>query len=319
MFACKSSTLFCALVPLLLSACGGGGGDSATTATPFSGFTGGAVSLQFAAQSGSTTVGCAASAAGLGTTQVAGAVKDLRFYMANVNFVKEDGTLVPLVLNVANGDLWNAKNATDTLTLLDLEDGTGECAGGTTATNALITGTVPEGRYVGVKMTMGVPESLNHLDPMDAATPLALSSTALGWSWTTGRIFSKIEVTDPAKATAPTWSAPVFTAHLGASNCVGDPAAGQTASCSIPNRMVFTLGDTTTPFNPGSQKVVLDLQALLAGNNVTQNTTGTASGCMSGRDDPECVPMFQALKIDLATGQPIQNGLGQQAFKVAAK
>jgi uncharacterized repeat protein (TIGR04052 family) len=302
-----------ALLPLLLAlgACGGDG-DSAS---PFTGFGGGAVSLQFEARAGSAAVNCATEIAGLGTGNVAARLQDLRFHVANVSFVKADGTEVPLILTITANDDWNAKSGSDTLTLIDLEDATGTCAGGTSAMNAVITGTVPAGDYVAVKMNMGVPESLNHLDPFDPATPLALTSTSLGWNWTTGRIFSKIEVTDPNLSTAPTWSAPVFTAHLGALNCTGDPAAGQTASCAIPNRMWFTLGDSTTPFNPTQHKIVIDVQALLAGNDVTRNTAGTASGCMSALDDPECVAMFSALKITQATGLPINGGAGQLVFR----
>ena len=37
--------------------------------------------------------------------------------------------------------------------------------------SAVETAVVPAGDYVAVKMTLGVPESLNHLDPMAADTP----------------------------------------------------------------------------------------------------------------------------------------------------
>ena len=301
----------------VLGACGGDGDGDSTS--PFSGFGGGAVNLQFEARAGSAAVDCTSEIASLGTGSVAARLQDLRFHIANVSFVKADGTEVPLILTIAANDNWNAKSGSDTLTLVDLEDATGTCAGGTAAMNSVIVGTVPAGDYVAVKMSMGVPESLNHLDPFAADTPLALTSPSLGWNWTTGRIFSKIEVTDPNRSTTPTWSAPVFTAHLGALSCTGDPAAGQAASCAIPNRMAFTLGDSATPFNPNLHKIVIDVQALLAGNDVTINTAGTASGCMSALDDPECVPMFNALKIAQATGLPINGGAGQHVFKAVGR
>ncbi len=178
---------------------------------------------------------------------------------------------------------------------------------------------MPAGEYVAVTMTLGVPESMNHLDPFGAATPLPLTSTSLGWNWTTGRIFSKIEVTDPARATAPSWPAPVFTSHLGALSCTGDPAAGVPATCAIPNRAQFTLGSTGATFDPRRDKIVIDVQALLAGNDVTANTVGTASGCMSALDDPECGPMFAALQIDRASGLPIANGAAQTVFRMQAQ
>lgn len=299
----------------LLAACGGGGDSDWSPFFP--GFGGGNVELLFEARAGAAVASCGTAITGIGTTKVSARVQDLRFHIANVTFVRSDGAEVPLTLTMKPlaDEYWSARNSTDSLTLIDLENGSAECSAGTAATNAVISGTVPAGDYVAVKMTLGVPESLNHLDPMAADTPLALTSMALGWNWTTGRIFSKIEITDPAKATAPTWPAPLFASHLGALNCTGNPAAGVPANCAIPNRMLFTLGSSTTMFDPTKQKIVLDLQGLFAGNDVTANTTGTAAGCMSARDDPECGPMFAALQIDPATGLPINGGAAQTVFK----
>lgn len=40
---------------------------------------------------------------------------------------------------------------------------------------------------------------------------------------------------------------------------------------------------------------------------------------MSGATDPECVPIFSALKIDLTTGRSINEGSGQTVFRTEAK
>ena len=312
-----STRLALAAAAAALIACGGGG-DGGVAPPTFAGFTGGAVTLQFEARAGSTRVSCGSSIDDLGSGAATARLKDLRFHIANVRLIAADGSEVPLDLltSPVAVDLWNAKSATDSLTLIDLEDGTAECAGGTSATNAVVSGSVPGGNYVAVRMVLGVPESLNHLDPFAADTPRALSSVALGWSQTAGRIFSKIDVTDPALSTTPTWPSPVFTAHLGAQDCTGDPAAGVPATCALANRMLFTLGSESAPFDPTKHKILLDLQGLLAGNDVTTNTAGTASGCMSARDDPQCMAMFGALQIDLATGLPINEGQGQTVFRM---
>ena len=184
-----------AVAGALLTACGGGG-DSGTTAPPATGFAGGAVNLDFAAQAGGTPVDCStASIPNLGTTNASARLQDLRFYVSNVRFVRADGGEQPLTLTVAaSGDAWNARQGSDSVTLIDLENNTGACAtgSGTTATNSRVAGTVPAGSYVAVRFTLGVPYTLNHLDPMDTATPLPLTSMALGWNWTTGRIFAKV-------------------------------------------------------------------------------------------------------------------------------
>jgi len=64
--------------------------------------------------------------------------------------------------------------------------------------------------------------------------------------------------------------------------------------------------------------VVLDIAQLLQGSNVKEDLGG-AAGCMSGATDPECVPIFSALRIDLTTGRSINEGSGQTVFRTEAK
>ncbi len=91
-----------------LAACGGGGDD--TAAAPFfPGFPGGAVTLQFAAQAGNAPVACGTDIAALGTGRVSARLQDLRLHIANVSFVKADGSLVPMTLALKPTDeFWNA-------------------------------------------------------------------------------------------------------------------------------------------------------------------------------------------------------------------
>lgn len=298
-----------AMAAAALVACGGGGGGGDDdTSTPQ------AVTLDFAAFAGGTAVQCGTAVAGLGSGGVDAQIKDFRFYVSNVKLLKADGSEVPLTLG-ANDD-WNLTAGSDSLTLIDLEDGTGSCAAGTAATNATISGTVPAGSYVGVKMTMGVPFALNHSDYATAASPLDVQ--AMAWSWQSGRKFAKIEVTDPAGVPG-TWAAGTFNFHLGSTGCTGNPASGDTVSCVAPNRMDFHFHD----FNPSTQKIAVDLQALVAGTDITVNQAG-APGCMSGGTDPECLHVFQSLAIDwkadgTGTGLPVDEGHTQTLFKAVAK
>jgi len=287
-----------------LVACGGGGGDDGPQA----------VTLEFAAVSGATAVKCGTLVTALGSPAVDAQIKDFRLYVSNVQMVKADGTKVALTLG-ANDD-WNLTSGDNRMTLIDLEDGTGSCAGGTAATNALIKGTVPAGDYVGVELTMGVPFALNHSDYATATKPLDIQ--AMAWSWQSGRKFAKIEVTDPAGATG-TWTANTFNFHLGSTGCTGNPASGQTVNCLTPNRMTFRLAS----FNPATQKIAVDIKALVAGTDITRNQAG-APGCMSGGTDPECLKVFEALAIDwkadgTGTGLPLAGGAAQTLFKAIAK
>ena len=287
----------------LLIACGGGG-DAGPKA----------VTLEFAAYAGSTPVQCGTVVTGLGSGGVDAQIKDLRFYVSNVKLLKADGSEVALTLG-ANDD-WNLSSGADSLTLIDLEDATGACAAGTPATNATIKGTVPAGDYVGVKMTMGVPFALNHSDYATATKPLDIQ--AMAWSWQSGRKFAKIELTDPAGVPG-TWAASTFNFHLGSTGCTGNPASGETVSCVAPNRMDFRLAS----FDPSTQKIAVDLKALVAGTDITVNASG-APGCMSGGTDPECLHVFESLAIDwkpdgTGTGLPVNGGAAQTLFKAIAK
>ena len=299
-----------------LTACGGGGDDGPQ-----------AVEIQFAATAGTTPVACGTTVKGLGINAIDANIKDFRFYISGAAMIRADGVAVPITL--AANDANNLTVGSDSVTLIDLENATGACptATGTAATNAVLKGTVPAGTYTGVKMTMGVPFALNHTDWANPATTKApLDIQAMAWSWQGGRKFAKIEVTDPlataAAGTPGKWSASTFNVHLGSTSCVGNPATGtQVSSCAQPNRMEFKLGT----FNPSTQKVAVDVQALLAGSEITTNTTGTAAGCMSFLKDPECGPVFKALALDWSdsatggTGLPVNGGAGQTVFKAIAK
>lgn len=294
----------------LLVACGGG---SDPVATPPAATTK-AVELSFAAVSGTDPISCASDLTDLGSTNTTGKLKDLRFYISNVRLVKADGSEVPLTLG-ANDD-WNLTAGNDRLTLIDLEDATGSCSSGTAATNATIKDTVPTGDYVGVRMTMGVPYALNHSDYATATKPLDIQ--AMAWSWQSGRKFSKIEVTDPAGA-AGTWTSKTFNFHLGSTGCTGNPVNGEMVSCVAPNRMDFQFAS----FDPSTQKIAVDVKALVAGTDITVNQAG-APGCMSGGTDPECLHVFESLAIDwnvtgTGTGLPLNGGGAQTLFKVIAK
>jgi uncharacterized repeat protein (TIGR04052 family) len=197
------------------------------------------------------------------------------------------------------------------VTLIDLEDGRGGCfLEGSADTNALLRGSVPAGRYVGLRMSVGVPEALNHSDT--AAAPAPLDLVAMGWGWQAGRKFAKIELAEPGFRA---WSASSFLVHLGSTGCSGNPGLG-TVQCSRPNRAVLQFD----AFDIGTQRIAVDLVALFAANDVTRNLGG-AQGCMSGATDPECEAVFAALGIDWradgsGSGLPLNAGRSQSVFKV---
>lgn len=305
----------------LLSACGGGGEDT----TPKR------VEIRFAAVNGTQPVACGTRLPSVGTAGVAADVHDLRFYVSQLALINDKGTAVPVTLD---SNAWQLTQGDEAVTLIDLEDASGKCANAdnTKEMNAVVTGTVPAGTYVGLSAQMGVPETLNHSAIAGGKAPLDIA--AMAWSWQSGRKFSKIEI-DPVGGitTAPTSSNPhggsanTFYVHLGSTGCaakvdangaaVKDPAGNPVYTCAAPNRMAFTL----PAFDASKQNVVLDIGKLFSGSNVTKDGGGPI-GCMSGTTDPECPAIFSQLQIAYgagASGLPINGGAAQQLFSARAK
>lgn len=264
------------------------------------------VAIEFAAVAGATPVACDRPIGGLGTTARDARLTDLRFFVSDVRLLRRDGRAVAVRLAADNA--FRVTRGKAAVTLIDLENGRGGCADGTRATNAFVRGTVPRGRYVGARWSVGVPFALNHGDATTAPAPL--DSAAMAWSWQVGRKFTKIEVSDPGGG-AP-WAASTFFVHLGSTGCSGNPATGETVRCASSNRPDVTL----RRFDPSRQRVAVDLKALLAGVDVTVNGGG-AGGCMAGPTDPECAPIFRAFGLTPPRGGGMEMG-GMGASAAAA-
>ncbi len=269
------------------------------------------VDIDFTAVNGTQRVACGVPLTNLGTTGATAQVQDLRFYVSNVRMMRANGTSVPVRLRANDG--FNLTRNGQSITLIDLENGTGLCADeGDRRMNSRVRGTVPAGRYTGVTMTVGVPLALNHTDPTTTAAPLNLIS--MNWSWQSGRKYTKIELGRPQ---APGAAAPGkdFMFHVGSTGCVGNPMAGERVSCNAPNRMKVTF----KRFDPARQRIAFDIRAMTAGLDVTVDQGG-AAGCMAGPKDPECVVMRRGA-IDwradgTGTGRILGDGTLQRLFRL---
>ena len=121
------------------------------------------VTIDFKALVGTQTFSCADTAGyAIGTGTLPWIPKDFRFYVSNVRLVDAAGAEAPVTLDAS---VWQGYG----VALLDFENGTGNCTGGTVETNKSIQGTVAPGTYVGLKFDVGVPTASNHLN-VDAAT-----------------------------------------------------------------------------------------------------------------------------------------------------
>ncbi len=280
------------------------------------------VTIQFEGAVGDAPFACGETYQ-IGTANSAVTLSDFRLYVSEVALINAAGNAVPLVLE--QDGLWQHQN----VALLDFEDKTGACTNGTTETRAQVIGSVPAGEYSGLKLTLGVPFALNHLDSTLAPSPLNL--TSLWWNWNAGYKFARIEwrtVTDTADMSDEQLSqisrtkneghseeehsegghsegeqnadaAQAFAFHLGSVGCQMDSAQAP-VQCSVPNRSEIMLTD----FDPTQDVVVADLSELFADNNLSANQDGTAAGCMSNPSDSDCGGIMQNLGLPFADQPP---------------
>lgn len=281
------------------AAAGGGGADEggggATAGGGGQGGAGGAapqnIEIDFAVRVGDQPAACGTTYTTLGVEGADVELMDMRFYVHDVRLVDGEDNEVPVELD--QDGVWQVEN----VALLDFEDGTSACDGGTVDLNATIRGVVPAGDYQGIRFRVGVPFELNHADV--ATSPSPLNVTSLFWTWGLGHIFlSAVTSANLGKGSNEHF------VHLGSVGCMGDPQLGEVVSCSNPNRPDFAFDD----YEIGSSTIVLDLESLLSDSNLTSEL-----GCHSFPDTPACVSPFDAIGIDYATGAPQP---GQTLFTV---
>ncbi len=227
------------------------------------------VEVPFVATWGEHSVSCSDATAGV-------ALSDLRLYVSQVELVDESGEAVALDLRA--DEEWQ----TSSVALIDLEDGQGACMNGTQPMNASITGSLPEGRYRGIRFVVGVPFELNHANPMTAQAPL--DDAAMHWHWRSGYKFLRAGVDHVDDG---------FWIHLGSAGCEG--TVQNISSCRFPNRVTVQIDD----FVPDRHSIAVDLKALTADTDLLD---GAATDCSSSPAEASCVAPFLSLGIDHASG-----------------
>ena len=233
------------------------------------------VDVEFDARFDGDPVACRPSAEGWALT-------DLRFFVHDIVLRTEQGRSAPLKL--ADDDVWQDSS----VALLDFEDGTGACLNGTTATNTVVRGEValPENdAIVGLSFRIGVPETVNHANPMTADAPLAY--TIMHWHWRSGYKFMRAGVESPNDFA---WL------HLGSSRCAG--TIGNIQGCASGNRPLVTVDGMQL----SGDRVVIDIARLLG--PVLQGD-GNPWSCESGPDEDHCRVVFSELGIEFDSGRTL--------------
>lgn len=245
--------------------------------------------INFNVVSGTTNVSCAGTIPGTIAGTTGSTLNDLRFYVHDVKLISADGTKTDFLITtdgkwqLAAGS--NSFGSYPGVALLDFEDATNGCTGGTTETNKSITGTSAAGNYVGVEFKVGVPFYLNHLNVSTAVAPL--NNTAMYWAWNSGYKFAKIEFTATSKNQF----------HLGSGTCSGN-TSGPVNQCGLPNRPTVSLTKTSA-FNAAKDLVTLDLNTLFTGSDAS--STGI-NVCMAGNATTACQPIITNIGVIPSTG-----------------
>lgn len=190
---------------------------------------------------------------------------DLKFYIHEVKLIKADGSKVDFSLTADN--IWQ----TSRVALLDFEDGTGTCVGGTKEKNTSIRGSVASGSYTGIEFKLGVPFDLNHLMNTSQAAPL--NNSTMYWSWQSGYKFMKFEfnATDGAGTTNQL--------HLASNGCPSSNATGANAACTYPNRPTISVTKASGILSLSTDSIALDIKNLLNGTNSNITSGGSQILC----------------------------------------
>lgn len=132
-----------------------------------------------------------------------------------------------------------------------------------------------------IRFTLGVPFSLNHLNPLTQPSPLNVSS--MFWGWRGGHKFMRVELA----AKNDDW---LF--HLGSTGCKAlSPVRAPKAECLQPNRVVVSL-----PFTNKTTNIELNLAVLFADLKLTRKNS-----CQSSPDEESCKVLFDNLGLDKAS------------------
>lgn len=230
-----------------------------------------AVEIHFNALVNGAPFVCGATVDGLGTSGERLSFVDLRLFVHNFVLLGPDGEEYPVTLE-ENG-VWQQSG----VAMLDFEDG---CDNGTSQLNKSVSGTAPVGTYTGLRFSVGVPPELNSSETALENRGSPLNQSAMFWSWRSGYKYVRLDT-----------DSPFFRFHLGAVACDDD------FQCNEVNIPTFTFD----AIDIETETVGLDIGTLLADSDLSQNTPGTAPGCMGESSDVDCTAIFNNFGLGDAT------------------
>ena len=220
------------------------------------------VELQFNGR----TIGCDHSADDVFLT-------DFRMYVSDLRIAGDEASFV-------EKDIWHQPH----IALIDLEDGADNCRNGTPRSNEQLLINLHANVEPGLSFLIGVPESENHQNPIEASPPLGF--TDMHWHWRSGYKFLRAGVRSPEGSS---W------VHVGSNRCAG--TITRIEGCKNSNRARVNLPE----FVVGQHGIVIDVADLF--RDVSLTTPPTT--CSSGPAEETCSTLFEALGLEFETGESL--------------
>jgi uncharacterized repeat protein (TIGR04052 family) len=218
------------------------------------------------------------------------AVRDLRFYVHNVELIGADGEAIPFDLSarlpwqeprVALIDLVGASDADRNLALH------GHFAGRQT--------------FSGIRFIVGVPFALNHANPLLASAPL--NRADLFWTWQAGYKFLRVDLAGDKGE----WSF-----HLGSTGCASASAVRPPERpCAQPNLMHVELSGVDPLREPISVRVDELVESM--------RMQGAATCTGNYMHDPGCKDIFSKTGLEASSGACPHARCEQQLFGVSKR
>ena len=229
---------------------------------------------------------------------------EYRWYASDFELRDAQGQATPITLD-DRGDGLQYQGEQHNVALLGLVSGC-DTGANETPSNFIVDGSVTEGDYTELCFTLGVPFALNHTDVTASDTPSPLNLPAMNWNWRGGRKFMRFDgFGDPNGVNQ------AFNLHLGSTGC--DSASmteAPSSACSAPNTPTYCIA--LSPSSQYTPQISVDPARLLSDVDITTETEGTAPGCMSFANDPQCETVMPKLGLDYALNNetvPAQTGV----------
>lgn len=208
----------------------------------------------------------------------------LSFYIHAITLIDNDGVQYPFLPDSPN-------KAHPDLALIELNAETKRAL--------ILRGKMPgNARFVGITFKLGVPQMINHANPLTAKPPLDTSS--MFWSWQQGYKFLRIDSENPEKP----WAL-----HLGSTNCQSpSPLRPPKEACERPNVPEVTL----------KKNFDTELHIAVTLTQFQRHIVEAATSCTGNYTlNRSCEALLKELGIDAQTGRCIDHCRSQSLFSVA--